>query len=203
MPKGKINESIRRSLFQKDREVSNPLTRACVQTPPTSKLPTQPCDEVLCSTLLVGDDFSGFRSAASGIPKSGLGLYASQNVAAKTVVGRFGGQLQCGKCVRKFRKLHPHGEYDVMRGDLDYNEGKGQDVFWHLTRTYDTAVDGSVWFINSSGSFNRKPYKTPNVVFVWSGFYRDGTPCIEVESIKSIDKGSELLAHYYKSRKRK
>ena len=102
--------------------------------------------------------------------------------------------MRCGECAPKIIRKDT---YSVVAVDIDYCGSNGESVYWHISRTYSTAVDGLMWYVNSSTSSNPIPYyRTPNAVFVGGGFYPDGTPIFEVVSDAHIQSGSEILADY-------
>ena len=150
------------------------------------------CDErcgAAVSTGLLATNYN-LVVATSKIPNAGKGLFAATTIpSVKCIFGRFGGTIECGLCVRTYRKEREK-TFDVLVCD----------VMWHFVRSYDVKIDGTMWFINSC-CLNKDSQGTENVRFESAGFTlgensRELEPLIEVVTCCEIESGEELLASY-------
>jgi len=96
----------------------------------------------------------------------------------------------CGLCTRK----RPRRGYDVLEIDITY--GDGDDVFWHLCRTFVEDVDGVCWYVNEARASNRKASREPNACIESGGFDADGDPVLFLRALVDISAGSEILIIY-------
>ena len=134
---------------------------------------------------------------SSMIKGAGNGLFWDGNydIMKGDLFGRFGGQVECGLCVRQQRKNTVKNGYSVMPVDIEY--GVFHDIWWHLTRTGDPLIDGNLWFMNSANIYDRNPlFRTPNVEVISSGFDLDGDPVGELRALRVIHRGEEILGNY-------
>jgi hypothetical protein len=154
------------------------------------------CDEELCGTRHVAPLADvPVKVKKSGIKRqhAGNGLFIQQECAPKTRIGSFGGELQCGDCVRKRTK-----QFTYFALGTSYIQTQNPNgISWHFVRTGDQDIDGPMWFINSSRLSGARGYKYPNVFFETQVLLPNGVPDLEVYSgNSSIPAHSELLAQY-------
>ena len=160
-----------------------------------------PCGETKCGSIYEGTASIEMTAKASGISKkAGFGLYTRKRCVREKRIGSFGGQLLCALCARKKKKKDgKEGKYKAIEVEQDFGHTlEASGVYWYIYRTGSGAVDGDMWFINSSREKNKRGYKHPNVYFKGIGFYSDGTPAIEVFTLTHIESDQELLAKYMK-----
>ena len=182
--------------------ISNKRIRSLVRTHNDDNECDSDCDEEKCGFMSPADSpTTSVYSEDSGISKkAGKGLYSEYDCDKKTKVGNFGGQLLCAICARKRKKKDgKEGKYRAVEVEKDYGFTHELDgVVWYLYRTGDENIDGLMWYINSSRKANKAGYNEPNVFFQGCGFYDDGTPAVEVFSLKNLLPNEELLASYMK-----
>ncbi len=135
---------------------------------------------------------------------AGLGLFTTEGgiQGKRTKMGSFGGKLLCGLCTRRHkrvsRKMHKKRVYDTVVVEKDHGmTHEKEGVFWHIARTGNTVIDGSMWYINSSRPKNIIGYREPNVQITGRGFFDGGDPAVEVITLHdNVAPYTELLADY-------
>lgn len=158
------------------------------------------CDERCGIAVSSGPSSEQYRLvvAKSKLPNAGMGLFAGSTIPSGKCIGRFGGTIECGLCVRSNRKEREKS-FDVLLCDVEYGE-HNNDIMWHFVRSYDVEIDGTMWFINSC-CLNKDIQGTANVKFESAGLTpgennAELEPLIEVVTCCEIESGAELLASY-------
>ena len=159
------------------------------------------CDEPYCGTLssvMVKQSMFDLRVKTSNIKNAGKGLFTTEYIKAGSHIGYFGGVRECAQCVKyALKRTTNKFSIEFVEGDVDF--GEGDSVLWYLTRCFNSAHDGKMWFVNSSHCRNAsKALRTPNVEFCGEGLAKHGHPAISVCAILDIHPGEELLANYMK-----
>ena len=164
---------------------------------------TRTCGEKRCGLVVpVEHDYSLFTIRNSVL--HGKGLFSGRCIVGQKrgmLVGRFGGIMECGACVRKF-KAKNNGSYDFMvlvafHEEMESNDVVSDNVFWHIRRTGVEAIDGPLWYINSVRDVNPSSHMTQHVEFAVGDLDEDGYVVLEVYLQNCVDTiGIELLSRY-------
>ena len=158
------------------------------------------CGERMCGTKSSYDhDSSNFEVQDSKL--HGKGLFTKFALTPsprkpKMVLGRFGGVMECGECVRNFKKENGGYDYKVIFCDMEEKDGSG-DVAWHLRRTGDESIDGPMWWLNEARDSNDPAYRTSHVEFISSGLASGGFPkieCVLTTTLPSVN--TDILTKY-------
>ena len=160
------------------------------------------CQEEMCGVIIpVDHDYTLFTVGDSKL--HGKGLFSSPSLVGKKrgKLGRFGGIMECGECVRKFKEAN-NDSYDFMvlvafHEEKESNDLSGDNVFWHIRRTGNEVIDGPLWYINSVRTTNPASHMTQHVQFAVGDLDEDGYVILEVYLKCSVDTaGIELLSKY-------
>jgi hypothetical protein len=134
---------------------------------------------------------------ASGIFNgAGQGLFINEWVKSDGLIGHFYGAVRCAACVKEMGLHQTQYKFNCL--EVDRGMPKHGISACYYQRTHVEAVDGWMWYINSSSKSNwRAEHKQPNVYFVACGFDAEGTPLLEVRAFHDLAPHTELLAMYF------